>query len=120
MIQRCTNRKLKCWPNYGGRGITVCKRWKVSFQAFRDDMGERPNGRTLDRIDNERGYSPANCRWATRTQQNQNQRKRLDNSSGIPGIHWGGSGWVVRKQRCGVRRYIGSFPTLELAKAARV
>jgi hypothetical protein len=76
MIQRCTNRRYPKWENYGGRGITVCDRWK-SFVNFLADMGERPDGKTLDRIDNDGNYEPDNCRWATLQEQRANQREWL-------------------------------------------
>jgi hypothetical protein len=71
MIQRCTNPRANGYERYGGRGITVCRRWR-RYENFLSDMGERPNGTTLDRIDGRKGYSPSNCRWATPSQQQQN------------------------------------------------
>jgi len=73
MVARCSNPRSKDWPNYGGRGITVCKRW-LTFENFLADMGERPEGLSIDRIDNERGYEAGNCRWASRSEQGQNRR----------------------------------------------
>lgn len=75
MVQRCTNPNLRAWKNYGGRGITVCDRWK-KFPAFLADMGECPPGLTLDRIDTDKGYEPENCRWADWATQARNKRVR--------------------------------------------
>jgi hypothetical protein len=75
VIKRCTNRNAKEWPNYGGRGITVCDQWRNDFAAFLADAGKRPSDEhTLDRINNDGNYEPGNVRWTTRKQQNLNKR----------------------------------------------
>lgn len=74
MKQRCYNTNIRNYKHYGGRGIKVCDRWLESFLNFLEDMGERPSGMSLDRINNDGNYEPSNCRWATNEQQNKNRR----------------------------------------------
>jgi hypothetical protein len=78
MITRCYNQRATSYPNYGARGITVCDEWRASFATFFADMGPRPTrAHSIDRIDNERGYTPSNCRWATPAEQSRNKRNTV-------------------------------------------
>jgi hypothetical protein len=107
MKQRCYNPKRAGYNCYGGRGITVSDEWRYSFATFFADMGPRPEGMSLDRIDNDKGYSKDNCRWATQWQQTLNRRpyarwkkraiKRSPTTSGDP--RWDALMEALRKQR---------------------
>lgn len=90
MVQRCTNPNATNYANYGGRGVTVCKRW-LAFLNFKADMGDRPSGTSIERRNNSRGYSPSNCYWATRKEQNSNKRNNRLLTVGketMPLTHW--------------------------------
>ena len=77
MRDRCSNPRAKSFPDYGGRGIRVCERWQNSYADFASDMGPRPDGWSIDRVDNDGDYTPDNCRWADRRTQQRNQRRAV-------------------------------------------
>lgn len=114
MKQRCYNPTRKDYRLYGGRGITVCDRWRNSFANFYKDMGDRPKGLSLDRIDSDQDYHPNNCRWADYSTQMHN--RRAYNELGIKGIYRQNRRFYVRIMRNGTLYISKYFLTIELAK----
>lgn len=106
MRQRCTNPQSAKWDQYGGRGIEVCGRWQT-FENFLADMGERPEGMTLDRIDGDGNYEPRNCRWADAATQSNNRTKNGPARVVFPG------------DRFGLLTVLGDAPTRETAGGPR-
>lgn len=117
MKARCLNKNNPQYFNYGKRGITVCDRWVNNFENFLEDMGIPEKGMTLDRIDNNSGYSPNNCRWVTIQEQQKN--KRTNNI--VPGVVFekDRNKWRADISRFGKRYFLGRFKTFEEAVVAR-
>jgi len=122
MKQRCLNKNFKQYKDYGGRGISVCKEWVDSYIAFKE--WSLSNGYhdtlTIDRIDNDKGYSPDNCRWATHTEQRMNTRLRKDNKTGYKGVSMRPSGrYVSIVFLNGKKHTVGTFNKIKEAVIAR-
>lgn len=125
MLARCYNQKNSNYHNYGGRGITVCDRWleKDGLINFIKDMGERPDGLSLDRVDNNGNYTPENCRWASKSLQHFNKRQK-DGKELPKGIRCitlknGESRYTAYITCKGVVKFLGYFQTIEDALTAR-
>lgn len=121
MIQRCNNRNHKSYIDYGARGIDVCDRW-IKIENFIEDMyPSYKDGLTLDRRNNNLGYSPDNCRWTNRTVQSRNKRKiQSNNKSGYKGVSWHKSSnkWISQISVNNKKIYLGIFNTPEEAAKA--
>ena len=113
MMERCYNPKEAGYHNYGGRGIKVCERWH-DFENFYEDMGKKPEGLTLERINTNGNYEPENCKWATWEEQRQNQRAR--------GYFWNRSikKWCAQIRVNHKKIYLGSFDSEEEARDAYI
>lgn len=119
MKARCTDPKQKSYKNYGGRGIKYCARWKHFINFASDMFPSFFNGALLERKDNNKGYSPINCTWATPSQQCHNRRKFSNNTTGHTGIVKQKRGYGARYDDKNKRFDLGNFDTIEEAIKAR-
>lgn len=123
MLQRCNNPKHKDYKDYGARGITVCEEWLdvANFVAWAESTHPNIEGMSLDRIDNDKGYSPENCRWTDALTQAHNKRMRSNNTSGFVGVYLGAvkNKWYAKVGSDNKLINIGSFHTKEEAVQAR-
>lgn len=122
MKERCYNKASGNYYLYGGRGISVCSRWKNSFENFYKDMGNKPTPRhSLDRIDVNGNYEPLNCKWSTMEEQARNKRVSRNNESGYTGVGWSMAAekWIARIHVDGESKYLGVYDAIGDAIEAR-
>jgi hypothetical protein len=123
MNRRCTDPRVSNYNDYGGRGITVCAAWRKDFVLFREWALSNgyEEGLFIDRIDNDMGYGPENCRWVTRVENNRNKRVYKSNRSGQTGVFWRKQNncWQAKISVGGKNIHIGLFDNLEDAIRAR-
>lgn len=121
MKRRCLSPTRPRFKDYGQRGITVCERWQDSYDNFLADMGEAPINYTLERIDNEKGYTPSNCKWVSYLEQAHNQRIRSTNNSGYRGVYYCKTvkRWKAQVNYAGKCLFCKSFKTITQAVVAR-
>lgn len=114
--KRCNQKQN--YPFHGGRGISYDSSWEV-YDNFLKDMGEKPEGKTLDRINNNQNYTKDNCRWATYSEQNINRGFRKDNKTGVKGVQNFKAGYLVTAVRNKTRTYLGYYTDFFEACCAR-
>lgn len=121
MIDRCHYLSCQAYDRYGGRGIFVCDEWRHSFENFIAHMGKRPSDKhSIDRMDNNKGYAPGNCRWATDIEQARNKRSEKSTESGVAGVNRTNSGkWIARIGIDGAVVNLGIFDQIDDAVNAR-
>ena len=118
MKYRCYSPKIAQYADWGGRGIRVCEQWVYDFEKFVLDMGTRPPDKSIDRRDNDKGYCPHNCRWATRIEQAQNKRPYKTSKTGYSGIRLTEAG-TYQARTLNTRIVLGCFATIDGALEAQ-
>lgn len=119
MKSRCSNPDATGYEKWGGRGIKVCERW-MDFKNFYEDMGDRPQGTSLDRIDNNGNYEPDNCKWSTPQEQAENRGINSNNKTGCAGVHIYRGRFKAMIKHKGETYFLKSHDTLEEAIIARL